>query len=58
MKDKLKKQEEFEEQRLKFLSYDHRKHVACAEQAEAERDGLISYMANLGYSLDDILKYL
>ena len=51
-------QEEFAEQALKFATYDNRKHVQCGEQAQADRDALITQMANAGYDLDDILKYL
>ena len=51
-------QEELAEQRLKFLTYDNRKYVECGNQAEADRDALIQAMAEQGYDLDDILKYL
>ena len=49
---------EFAEQRLKFLTYNNRKHVQCGEQAQADRDALITAMADRGYDLEDILKYL
>ena len=32
---------ELAEQRLKFLTYENRKHVQCGEQAQADRDALI-----------------
>lgn len=51
-------QEEFNEQALKFATYDNRKEVQCGKMAEAQRDELIKAMAEQGYNLDDILKYL
>ena len=51
-------QEEFNEQALKFATYQNRKEVQCGKMAEAQRDDLIKAMAEKGYNLDDILKYL
>ena len=51
-------QEEFAEQKLKFLTYQNRKEVECGNMAEQQRDDLIQQMANLGFELNDILKYL
>ena len=51
-------QEEFAEQALKFATYQNRKEVQCGKMAESQRDELIKAMAEKGYDLDDILKYL
>ena len=50
--------EDFAEQKLKFATYENRKMVKCGNDAEAKRDHLIQNLAEDGYNLTEILKYL
>ena len=50
--------EEFAEQAITFGTYEHRKKLYGAEQAQSERDALIQQFASQGYTLEDILEYL
>ena len=51
-------QAEFDQQQLKFATYDNRRMVVCGEDAVAARDALISSLHAAGHSLEDILVYL
>jgi len=51
-------QAEFAEQALKFATYQNRKEVNCGNMAEEKRDDLITSLANQGYDLADILRYM
>ena len=50
--------EAFAEKALRLLTFENRKHVYCGQQAEAKRDAAIQSLADQGYTLPDILKYL
>ena len=50
--------EAFAEKALRILTFENRKHVYCGQQAEAKRDAAIQSLADQGYTLPDILKYL
>jgi len=51
-------QAEFAEQKLKFTTYENRKDVKCGEMAEEQRDAVITSLAEAGYDLPDILRYM
>lgn len=47
-------EEELEEQKLKFLTYDNRKEVVCGEEATAVRAELLATLIEAGYDAADI----
>ena len=51
-------QESFTEKALRFHTFENRKHLYCAKQVEEQRDVVISKLAQEGYDLNEILKYL